>query len=102
MYAFVPNNLIIGGKLNLAEYSAKRWDSINCGANQEAIGSHVFPDISQPIKQKELESNPKLIDFYERLKKLSQKSYGKPTSFRKPGSFYKSEDMTSNNDKGIS
>lgn len=85
LYAFVPNDLIKGGKLDVIGYSSKRWDSINCGANKEAIGSHVFPDISQPVNQNDIASNNKLKGFFELLKRLAQKNYGKATTFRKPG-----------------
>jgi hypothetical protein len=85
LYAFVPNDLIKNGKLDIPQYSSKRWDSINCGANKEAIGSHVFPDLAHPISQEELSKNQEISKFLERLKGLTQKSYGKPTSFRKPG-----------------
>jgi len=30
-------------------YQAQRWDSINAGANRAAVGSHLFPDLSQPL-----------------------------------------------------
>lgn len=85
LYAFVPSELVKGGKLDAIGYSSKRWDSINCGANEEAVGSHLFPDVSQPIKQGDIASNPILNKFFERLKKLTQKSHGKATTFRKPG-----------------
>lgn len=85
LYAFVPNDVIKEGKLDIVSYSSKRWDSINCGANQEAVGSHVFPDISKPIKQSEVITNPNIANFLKRLKKLTQKSFGKPSGFRKPG-----------------
>lgn len=87
LYAFVPNNLIKNGKLDIDEYSSKRWDSINCGANQEAIGSHLFPDISKPVNQIELQKDENIIAFFSRLKTLSQKNYGKPNAFRKPGGY---------------
>jgi hypothetical protein len=85
LYAFVPNDLVIGGKLDLGQYSGKRWDSINCGANKRAVGSHVFPDLSQPITQSELEGNDSIQEFLTRVKQLTQKSYGAPNPFRKPG-----------------
>lgn len=85
LYAFVPNDIIKEGKLDIVAYSSKRWDSINCGANQEAIGSHLFPNLSKPIKQSEVISNPDINSFLKRLKKLTQKSFGQPSGFRKPG-----------------
>lgn len=91
LYAFVPNEMVKDGKLDLHAYSSKRWDSINCGANKEAIGSHIFPDLSSPITQSELKTNPLISQFLYRIKKLTQKSYGKPTSFRKPGGLQPTE-----------
>lgn len=43
LYCFVPHGQ------NPDSYMDSRWPSINAGANPNAIGSHVFPDVKRPV-----------------------------------------------------
>lgn len=90
MFAFVPNYLFKNNKFLAREYSLRGWDSINCGANKHAIGSHVFPDLSKPILS--LNTNPtnptfhsELKEFITNLKKFIQKNKSRLDDFKKPG-----------------
>jgi len=80
VYAWVPDSLVRGGKLDMKAYQAQRWPTINCGANANAIGSHILPDlehIAPPSKETEA--------FKKALSQFFQKSLGTPTMDRLPG-----------------
>lgn len=80
LFAFVPDSLIKGdGALDKAQYVTKRWATINAGANIDAVGSHVFPDLKRPATETESK------DFLAALARLIHKSIGAPTPIRKPG-----------------
>jgi hypothetical protein len=85
MFAFVPEYLIENGKLNSKEYSLRGWDSINCGANKHAIGSHVFPDLTKPITEVPELKKPDFNDFLNSLKRLIQKQKSRLEDFKRPG-----------------
>lgn len=46
LYCFVPDGM------DLSAYAESRWPSVNAGANPNAIGSHVFPDLQNPVSNK--------------------------------------------------
>jgi hypothetical protein len=74
---FVPNDLVINGKLDMPKFQAQRWHSINAGANKNAVGSHVFPDLTKEVEP--------TADFLLALNQFLQKRIGKPSAPRKPG-----------------
>lgn len=45
LYCFVPHGQ------SLATHLDSRWLSVNAGANPNAIGSHVVPDVTRPVPQ---------------------------------------------------
>lgn len=80
VFAWVPDSLVQGGKLDTKAYQAQRWPTINCGANSNAIGSHILPDLAQiapPSKETEA--------FKKALSQFFQKSMGNPSLDRLPG-----------------
>ena len=81
LYTFIPKTLLTNGHLDEKKYVQSHWAAINCAANsQKAIGSHLFPDLSKPIEEKNI---PK--EFLEKLKTYLPKSLGPETHLRKPG-----------------
>jgi hypothetical protein len=78
-FAFVPLELLDGDKLDREKYTAQRWDSINCGANTNSVGSHVFPDLNRPAKKEEYGK------FLTEVKRLVGKSKGVATTHNPPG-----------------
>lgn len=54
LLVFVPDNLLISEdqakppKLKKEEFVQSGWAHHNVGANPEAIGSHLFPDLTRP------------------------------------------------------
>lgn len=69
---FVPTELLITERptnnlsLDTKAYR-KLWASINCGASPKGIGSHVFPDLANPLKDKEKEL-PIVVTFIDNLR----------------------------------
>ena len=79
LYAFVPEDLLKEGGIDRTEYVRKRWAAINAGANENAIGSHVFPDLARPASEEETRG------FRKALAKHIHKSAGAASAIRKPG-----------------
>jgi hypothetical protein len=52
-FCFVPDEFFNSGEFDRSAYMASRWPSINCSANENAIGSHIFPDPEKPVDPKE-------------------------------------------------
>ena len=78
-YCFVPEEFISGCGLRNAAYLASQWPGINCGANANAIGSHILPDMNHPISP-DYEC-PHLTDFLRQLRQAAEiKAPTKPTS----------------------
>jgi hypothetical protein len=92
IFAFVPESLLTKTTgpegtvwhLNQEDYSLLGWDSINCGANDQAVGSHVFPDLNHPATADEL-AKPAVRAFLENVKNLRHKAEGKKRTHRAPG-----------------
>jgi hypothetical protein len=85
MFAFVPTYLFKNQEFQAKEYSLRGWDSINCGANKHAIGSHLFPDLSKPIAKSFSHKTPEVQEFVSNLQKLMHKHISKLKEFKKPG-----------------
>ena len=82
-FAFVPDYTMENGIFNLSIYSGKRWQTINAGANENAIGSHIFPDLEKPISLKEESSE--ISQFLKKLDIYAHKHRGPTTGPRRPG-----------------
>jgi hypothetical protein len=89
MFVFVPSYLFKDNQFQIKEYSLRGWDSINCGANKNAVGSHLFPDLSKPITKKFAMENKslehELNDFTSNLSKLMHKHISRIKEFKRPG-----------------
>lgn len=79
LYAFVPEELLTPGSFDEEAYRAKRWATINAGANKDAVGSHVYPDLSRPAPPGQT------TEFRSELARHIHKSLGAPNPDRKPG-----------------
>jgi len=85
MFAFVPSYLFKNNEFQAKEYSLRGWDSINCGANKNAVGSHIFPDLSKPISKHLYQNNEEVKEFLGNLQKLMHKHISRIKDFKKPG-----------------
>lgn len=80
LFAYVPDKLITAtGKLDSTNYRTQRWASINAGANKDAVGSHIFPDMNRPATDEETK------EFKKQLQRYLQKALGAPSLDKKPG-----------------
>jgi hypothetical protein len=68
-HCFVPEQFISGSGLLKTAYLASRWPGINCGANVNAIGSHILPDMNHPISP-DCEC-PELAEFLRQLRQAA-------------------------------
>jgi hypothetical protein len=85
MFAFVPSYLFKNQQFQEREYSLRGWDSINCGANKNAVGSHVFPDLSKPLNKTMFKENKDVLEFVQSLKRLMHRHTSRITEPKKPG-----------------
>ena len=78
IYCFIPE--VHFGKTGYQKnlYLASQWPSINCGANPNAIGSHVFPDTERPAKTRS--RCPVLREFLTRLETIASVKATQPAA----------------------
>jgi hypothetical protein len=74
LFVFVPDKYLSeteNGELLLLknDYVKSGWAFRNAGANPDAIGSHIFPDLTKPIPKPHTEAQQA---FLKKLAKLSK------------------------------
>ncbi|MFN4804525.1 MAG: hypothetical protein ACK56K_04640 [Akkermansiaceae bacterium] len=69
VYAFVPDDFFEGDQFLKRSYLASRWPSAHCGANPNALGSHVIPNPNKPVLPNS--TCPILAEFVMRLKQIA-------------------------------
>jgi hypothetical protein len=81
LFVFVPKTLLpsAGKPFSRETFRATRWAAINAGANKEALGSHLFPDLTKPAAPSQYG------DFPKKVETLAHKVLGKPDPARPPG-----------------
>jgi len=80
-YCALPAEIVIGQVFQRNKYAISIWPNINTSANPLAIGAHVYPDLSRPLKEKDTRSS-EFAEFLRRLTRLIPQ----PTSLFRLGS----------------
>ena len=61
---FVPESLIDAeGKLEETFYLNNGWARLNCGSQAQGHGSHMFPDMQQPVLEDQPEVTERIKTF---------------------------------------
>jgi hypothetical protein len=68
-YAFIADGFLTESGFEKSRYLTSRWPSINAGANPNAIGSHILPDPSRPVKLRS--KCPAFREFLTNLKTIA-------------------------------
>jgi hypothetical protein len=69
VFCWVPEEFFDADGFQRGRYLVSRWPSINCSANPLAVGSHVIPDVENPVNIRS--RCPVLREFLVRLEQLA-------------------------------
>lgn len=69
VYSWIPEAYFSESGFSKSRYLASRWPSINCSANPLAVGSHVIPDVENPVSIRS--RCPILLEFVRRLETIA-------------------------------